>query len=184
VRFTMHSDYVTKTWDLYLDSNPTPIGSGLGFFDTNAASYTTFTISGATSNAVVDEITIGLSDPRPNGADYRTSTNAVGFPTGPDGKIDSIEANRILIFLRAQSYHNETQSSLYPDGYGPGAGAQNTPHPADYRTATNAVGFPTGPDWKIDSIEANRILIYLRAQGYHSEPQSPLYPDGYGPGSQ
>jgi hypothetical protein len=184
VQFTVHSDYGTKTWDLYLNGAPTAIGSGLGFFDTGAASYTEFGISGAPSNAVVDEITIGLSDPRPNGADYRISSDGVGFPTGPDWKIDSIEANRILIFLRAQSYHNETQSSLYPDGYGPGTGAQHTPHPADYRTASDAVGVPTGPDWKIDSIEANRILIYLRAQGYHSEPPSSLYPDGYGPGSQ
>ena len=64
VRFTVHSDYGTKKWDLYLDGDPTPIGSGLDFFDTGAASYTTFTISGATSNAVVDEIKIGLSDPR------------------------------------------------------------------------------------------------------------------------
>jgi len=69
VRFTMHSDYGTKKWDLYLDGNPTPIGSGLDFFDTGAASYTEFGISGAPSNAVVDEIKIGLSDPRPAGAD-------------------------------------------------------------------------------------------------------------------
>ena len=74
VRFTMHSDYGTKQWDLYLDDNPTPIGSGLGFFDTNAASYTTFTISGAASNAVVDEIKIGLSDPRLNGNPTGTGT--------------------------------------------------------------------------------------------------------------
>jgi hypothetical protein len=72
VRLTVHSDYGTKTWDLYLDGDPTPIGSGLGFFDTGAASYTEFGISGAPSNAVVDEIKIGLSDPRPNGADYGT----------------------------------------------------------------------------------------------------------------
>jgi len=121
VRFTMHSDYGTKTWDLYLDSNPTPIGSGLGFFDTNAASYTEFRISGAASNAVVDEIKIGLYDPLPNGADYRTSGDGVGFPTGPDWKIDGYEANRILIYLRALGYHTVPVSEDNPDGFAPGA---------------------------------------------------------------
>ena len=42
VRFTMHSDYGLKTWDLYLNDDPTPIGRRLGFFDTSAASYTAF----------------------------------------------------------------------------------------------------------------------------------------------
>jgi len=64
------------------------------------------------------------------------------------------------------------------------AGQQTTPHPADYRTSGDGVGFPTGPDWKIDGYEANRILIYLRALGYHTVPVSEDNPDGFAPGAE
>ena len=99
---------------------------------------------------------------------------------GADWIIDGIEANRILSFQRALSYHSETQSPSFPDGYGPGPGSQVTPNGADYR---NAVG-ELGADWIIDGIEANRILSYQRALGYHVEIQSPSFPDGYGPGAE
>jgi hypothetical protein len=62
VRFTVHSDYAAKTWDLYLNDGATPIGLGLGFFDATAAACTELQVRG--EGAVIDEINIGLVDPR------------------------------------------------------------------------------------------------------------------------
>ena len=102
---------------------------------------------------------------------------------GEDWIIDGIEANRVLGFQRALSYHNETPSPSFPDGYSSGVGdgsQQVTPHRADYRDIAGVLGH----DWIIDGIEANRVLGFQRALGYHVEPVSVSYPDGYGPGAE
>jgi len=74
VRFTVHSDHTTRTWNLYLNGNQTPIATGLGFFDpTPAASYTEFGIRGAgASRAPVDSITVGTKAPAMNAARFGT----------------------------------------------------------------------------------------------------------------
>jgi len=69
-RFTVHSDHTARTWDLYLRGDPTPIATGLGFFDaTAAASYTGFGIRGAGSSiARIDSIRIDTNAPAMNTA--------------------------------------------------------------------------------------------------------------------
>ena len=68
-RFTVHSHYATKTWDLYVNSVIPPVASGLGFYDTNVTGYTEFGLEngGGVSNAPVDNVSITLSRP----ADFR-----------------------------------------------------------------------------------------------------------------
>jgi len=63
VRFTVHSDHVAGAWDLYLNGLTAPIASGLGFYCGSDAGYSEFSVRGAGSEAVVDDINIVLSDP-------------------------------------------------------------------------------------------------------------------------
>ena len=63
-RVTINSDYVAKTWDLYLDGALAT--NGLGFYNTSATALTELGVIGAgDSQAYVDDISLGLSNPLP-----------------------------------------------------------------------------------------------------------------------
>ena len=62
-RFTVHSDYGTDTWDLYVDG--VAVTNGLGFYNTDTASYGKFGVLGAGANDLLDDISIGLESPLP-----------------------------------------------------------------------------------------------------------------------
>ncbi len=67
VLFSVHSDYVNKNWELYV--NGIHAGFNLGFRDTSATTYTEFGVqSSGSSNghlrAYIDDIEIGLSRPK------------------------------------------------------------------------------------------------------------------------
>ena len=146
--------------------------TGLVAGATNFVAVTAYNSVGIESS-FSGEITVVTPPVQWHGADYRDTAGNLGA----DGIIDGIEAHRILIYLRALTYHNEPVSESFPDGYGPGPGTQTTPHPADYR---DTAGNP-GADWIIDGIEANRILSYQRAGGYAPDAAGV---DGYVPTGQ
>ncbi|MEK7683826.1 MAG: chitobiase/beta-hexosaminidase C-terminal domain-containing protein, partial [Verrucomicrobiota bacterium] len=101
--------------------------------------------------------------PASTGTDYHTADYRATFWV-----IDGTEANRVLSYWRAGSYHAEVAGL---DGYAPGTGSTaGTRHKADYRDAP----------WLIDGTEANRVLSYWRAGGYHADTSGL---DGYAPGS-
>ncbi|MFU8781359.1 MAG: InlB B-repeat-containing protein, partial [Kiritimatiellia bacterium] len=57
IRVSVRSDYVAKTWDLYIDGDL--IAEDLGFYNDQKESYTLFVISGAGSSAAyVDDVLI------------------------------------------------------------------------------------------------------------------------------
>lgn len=71
VRVTIHSDYVAKTWDLYIDNDS--VATGLGFYNAAVAGYNYFAIEGgsATAGATFDNVSIGLTSPLdPLSSDY------------------------------------------------------------------------------------------------------------------
>jgi len=71
-RFTVRSDYVSKTWDLYLDNSN--IGSDLNFYTNSVSGYTTFGLIGG-NMAHMDDISIGTESPLP------TTTTTTAGPT-------------------------------------------------------------------------------------------------------
>ncbi len=65
-RFTVNSDHIAKTYDLYVDG--VQVASGLGFFNASTGdTYTQLSIKygDSASPAYVDDINIALSDPLP-----------------------------------------------------------------------------------------------------------------------
>ncbi|MDP6523377.1 MAG: hypothetical protein QGH15_04065 [Kiritimatiellia bacterium] len=73
VRFTVHSDHMTRTWNLYLNGNRAPIATDLGFFDIGAKAYTEFGVRGAGAlRTPVDSITIDTNAPAMNAAGIGT----------------------------------------------------------------------------------------------------------------
>ena len=68
---SVHSDYATKQWALYVNGDR--IAANLGFFNTDAAAYTEFAVRGAgSSNAAVDSITIDTNAPALNAVKHGT----------------------------------------------------------------------------------------------------------------
>ena len=62
VQFTVHSDYASTNWSLYL--NGSPLAAGLGFYDTSATNYTEFGVTGAgDASAYVDDVRIQTESP-------------------------------------------------------------------------------------------------------------------------
>jgi hypothetical protein len=124
------------------------------------------------------DVVMALPDPlqfvdlanTPHKADFRTSPVLLV----PNWKIDTTEVNRVLaIWRNAAGYHVDPTQ---PDGYSAGAGAQGTPHTADFRTSPVLIV----PNWKIDTTELNRVLaIWRNAAGYHVDPTQP---DGFAAG--
>ncbi len=62
-RFTVYSDYTADTWDLYVEG--ARVTNGLGFYNTDTASYGKFGVLGAGANDLLDDISIGLESPLP-----------------------------------------------------------------------------------------------------------------------
>ena len=117
----------------------------------NASMVNPISLSAAPNPLTVQPITY-------HSADYRETR----------WQIDSTEANRVLAYWRATSYHVDAAGA---DGYAPGSGSTDGPlHSADYRDTR----------WQIDSTEANRVLAYWRAGAYHVDPAGA---DGYAPGT-
>jgi hypothetical protein len=66
IRFTVHSDYTSEKWDLFMDG--LALETDLDFYTNTVSSYTKFGIdnAGASTNAYVDNIGIQLSSPLSN----------------------------------------------------------------------------------------------------------------------
>ena len=60
-RFTVHSDYGTDTWDLYVDG--VAVTNGLGFYNTDTASFGKFGVLGAGSNDLLDDLHVDIFKP-------------------------------------------------------------------------------------------------------------------------
>lgn len=65
VRFTVHSKYSTKEWDLYLEGSSLPLATGLAFNSPSApASFTELGVrGGGATQAYVDNVSITLTQP-------------------------------------------------------------------------------------------------------------------------
>lgn len=61
-RLTMHSDYATKTWDLYIDD--VQVATNLGFYSTGASSFSEVrVVGGGASGGYLDNLNLGLTSP-------------------------------------------------------------------------------------------------------------------------
>ncbi|NEX16039.1 MAG: hypothetical protein C1943_05240 [Halochromatium sp.] len=120
-------------------------------------------------SATMDNPVLLLADPDPLAVEQEGVVRHSADYQDLAWAIDAPEANRVLVYWRAQDYHVEPAN---PDGYGQGSGSTNgEPHSADYQP----------PQWRIDTFEVNRVLGYWRAPSYYAEPQGD---DGYAPGGQ
>jgi hypothetical protein len=128
---------------------------------------------------------------RYHSADYQTIRRPPLPPLMvPDGKIDSIEMQRVLLYWStgAGEYHVAEVTPDTPDGFNIGSSGTNPWfHDADYQTIRRPPLPPLMvPDGKIDSVEMQRVLLY-RSTGtgeYHVFGVTTDTPDGYNVGPE
>lgn len=127
---------------------------------------------------------------RYHSADYQTMRRPPLKPImAPDGKIDSVEMQRVLLYWSTGSgdYHVANVATNTPDGFEVGAsGISPWFHNVDYQTMRRPPQKPImAPDGKIDSVEMQRVLLYWSTGGdYHVTNVATNTPDGYEVGPQ
>ncbi len=122
VRVTMRSDYVAKTWDLYIDTDL--VAEGLGFYDATAAHYREFSVTGAGSGTVpIDDIQIVLDSPFGAPASYAlTVISAHGDPV-PSAGLHTYDANALVEASQPVSVIEEGHTQYVVTGWaGTGSG--------------------------------------------------------------
>ena len=83
VRFTVRSEYTTRSWDLHMGGVKPAVAAGLGFYDTNAAACTEFGVrgGGASGSARADDVNITLNDPLSPSTTTTTTTSTTTVVT-------------------------------------------------------------------------------------------------------
>ena len=122
VRVTVRSDYVAKTWDLYIDTDL--VAEGLGFYDATAAHYREFSVAGAGSGTVpIDDILIDLESPFDQPTYYTlTVISAHGDPV-PSAGLHTYDANALVEASQPVSVIEEGHTQYVVTGWaGTGSG--------------------------------------------------------------